>query len=52
MKAICKNITEQAKKAIKEYSKIAIIPNGLIKLLQPSDVSVNKTFKNLIRNLW
>ena len=38
------------KKTVKKYSKIAFILGGLTNKLQPLDLSVNKSFKNKMRN--
>jgi hypothetical protein len=46
------HLTEEVKKQVKNHSEIAVIPGGLTKLLQPLDLSVNKSFKNKLRNLW
>ena len=44
--------TEEVKNKIKRYLESAVIPGGLTKLLQPLDISVNKSFKSKIRNQW
>ena len=41
-----------AEQELKKVSKIAIIPGGLTKFLQPLDVSVNKPFKDRLKDLW
>lgn len=46
------HITVAVKEAVKKVSKIAIIPGGMTKLLQPLDISVNKSFKRKIRKKW
>lgn len=46
------HLTETSRTAIKEHSKIAVIPGGLTKLLQPLDISVNSSFKNHLRDKW
>ena len=45
--------TESVKEHLKrQNSKIAIIPGGLTKLLQPLDISVNRSFKQHVRMSW
>jgi len=44
------HLKEEVKKQVKNHSEIAVIPGGLTKLLQPLDISVNKSFKNKLRN--
>lgn len=39
------NLTDASKAAIKTHSKMAVIPGGLTKVLQPLDFFVNKSFK-------
>lgn len=46
------HLTDVAKKELKKYSKIAVIPAGLTSELQPLDISVNKSFKSKLRNEW
>ena len=46
------NLTEEVQKQIRIHSKIAVIPEGLTKLLQPLDISVNKSFKNNLKIFW
>jgi len=46
------HLTGEVQQQTKSQSRIAVIPGGLTKLLQPLDISVNKSFKNIIRNLW
>jgi hypothetical protein len=43
------HFTDQVKSVVKKYSKIAVIPAGLTKKLQPLDLSVNKSFKSKMR---
>jgi hypothetical protein len=35
-----------------KYSKLAIIPSGLTKKIQPLDLSVNKSFESKLRSTW
>ncbi|GFU89545.1 HTH CENPB-type domain-containing protein [Trichonephila clavipes] len=45
--------SENVKNALKSTpAKIAIIPGGLTKKLQPLDVSINRPFKSKVRKLW
>jgi transposase-like protein len=46
------HLTDVAKKEVKKYSKIAVIPAGLTSKLQPLDLTVNKSFKSKLRNEW
>uniref|UniRef100_A0A914D9N8 DDE-1 domain-containing protein n=1 Tax=Acrobeloides nanus TaxID=290746 RepID=A0A914D9N8_9BILA len=46
------HITDIAKEGLKATTKIAVIPTGMTKLLQPLDISVNKSFKSHLRNQW
>ena len=45
------HLTNEVKEKLKK-TKLAIIPGGLTKLLQPLDISVNKSFKSKVRKLW
>src|SRR5690606_10936527 len=40
------------KEAIKKRTKIAIIPGGITKVLQPLDIAVNKSFKDNLKKKW
>jgi hypothetical protein len=44
--------TDLAKQAVQDCSKMAMIPGGLTKKLQPLDLSVNKSFKSKMRYRW
>jgi hypothetical protein len=46
------HLTEMAKESIRQASKIAVIPGGLTKFLQPLDIAVNKSFKSHLRMKW
>ena len=46
------HLTENVKAELKRTSKIAVIPGGLTRFLQPLDVSVNKPFKENLRRHW
>ena len=47
------HITPQVKDKLKVFNSIpAIIPGGLTKILQPLDISMNRSFKAVLRNLW
>ena len=39
------HITPEIKTVVNKYSKMAVIPGGLTKKLQPLDIAVNKPFK-------
>ena len=39
------HITPEIKTVVNKYSKMAVIPGGLTKKLQPLDIAVNKAFK-------
>jgi hypothetical protein len=40
------HITDDTKRLVSKYSKLAIIPGGLTKKIQPLDLSVTKSFKS------
>jgi hypothetical protein len=46
------HITPEIKTIVNKYSKIAVIPGGLTKKLQPLDITVNKPFKDQLRVKW
>ena len=46
------HLTEAVKTEINNYSIPAVIPGGLTKILQPIDLSVNKSFKDKLRMEW
>jgi hypothetical protein len=46
------HLTDEVKSLVKKCSKIAVIPAGLTKKLQPLDLSVNKSFKSKMRTKW
>lgn len=47
------HITDMSKNRIINSNTIpAIIPGGMTKILQPLDISVNRSFKSYIRDLW
>jgi hypothetical protein len=46
------HITDDTKRLVSKYSKLAIIPGGLTKKIQPLDLSVNKSFKSKLRSTW
>ena len=47
------HITPEIKESVHALNSIpAIIPGGLTKLLQPMDISVNRSFKLVLRELW
>ncbi|GFS81540.1 pogo transposable element with KRAB domain [Trichonephila clavipes] len=53
MDSIKSHVSENVKNALKSTSaKIAIIPGGLTKKLQPLDVGINRSFKSKVRKLW
>ena len=41
-----------ARAELKKASRVAIIPGGLTKFVQPLDVSINKPFKDNLRKCW
>ena len=46
------HFTEEVKAVVNKHARIAMIPDGMTKLLQPLDISVNKSFKSRIRLNW
>ncbi|GFT91823.1 hypothetical protein TNCV_575921 [Trichonephila clavipes] len=53
MDSMKSHASENVKNALKSASaKIAIIPGGLTKKLQPLDVGINRSFKSKVRKLW
>lgn len=46
------HLTELAKDAVKSSAKMVVIPAGLTKILQPLDISVNKSFKSKLKYRW
>ena len=46
------HLTPEVKTVVENHTKLAIIPGGLTKFLQPLDISVNKSFKSHLRNSW
>jgi hypothetical protein len=46
------HITPEIKTIVNKYSKMAVIPGGLTKKLQPLDITVNKPFKDQLRAKW
>ncbi|GFV37974.1 pogo transposable element with KRAB domain [Trichonephila clavipes] len=53
MDSMKSHVSENVKNALKSASaKIAIIPGGLTKKLQPLDVGINRLFKSKVRKLW
>jgi hypothetical protein len=46
------HITDDTKQLVSKYSKLAIIPGGLTKKIQPLDLYVNKSFKPKLRSTW
>ncbi|GFV83257.1 pogo transposable element with KRAB domain [Trichonephila clavipes] len=53
MDSMKSHVSENVKNTLKSVSaKIAIIPGGLTKKLQPLDVGINRSFKSKVRKLW
>jgi hypothetical protein len=46
------HITPEIKTIVNKYSKMAIIPGGLMKKLPPLDIMVNKSFKHQLHDTW
>lgn len=46
------HLTDEVKEFCQHHTKIAVIPGGLTKLLQPLDVGINKPFKDHLRQGW
>ncbi|CAJ0595744.1 unnamed protein product [Cylicocyclus nassatus] len=46
------HLTEDVLELFKEHSRIAVIPGGMTKYLQPLDVGINKPFKDNLRAGW
>ncbi|XP_033837121.2 histone-lysine N-methyltransferase SETDB1-B-like isoform X3 [Periophthalmus magnuspinnatus] len=53
MDSLQANITPQLKDQLEVFNSIpCIIPGGLTKVLQPLDISVNRSFKAVLHHLW
>ncbi|KAG8238129.1 hypothetical protein J437_LFUL012743 [Ladona fulva] len=52
MDACQAHLVPEVKKLIQKYSKLAIIPGGLTKELQPLDLTVNKSFQSKLHAKW
>ncbi|KAK6763750.1 hypothetical protein RB195_024182 [Necator americanus] len=46
------HVTDEVKQFCQQYGKIAVIPGGLTKILQPLDVGINKPFKDHLKAGW
>jgi hypothetical protein len=46
------HITDDTKRLVSKYSKLAIILGGLTKKIQPLDLSVIKSFESKLRSTW
>jgi hypothetical protein len=46
------HIADDMKRLVSKYSKMAKIPGGLTKKIQPLDLSVNKSFKSKLHSTW
>jgi hypothetical protein len=46
------HITDDMKQLVSKCSKLAIIPGGLTKKIQPLNLSVNKSFKSKLHSTW
>lgn len=46
------HITDSVKEVLSKNSKLAVIPGGLTSKVQPLDLCVNRSFKNMLRKEW
>lgn len=46
------HLTDDVKMAALKYTQLAVIPGGLTKKLQPLDLTVRKSFKDILREFW
>ncbi|VDO38002.1 unnamed protein product [Haemonchus placei] len=46
------HVTDEVQQVWQQYSKIAVIPGGLTKILQPLDIGINKPFKDHLKAGW
>jgi hypothetical protein len=46
------HLTDEVKYEVHKFSNLAVIPGGMTKLLQPLDLTVNKSFKHKMRKEW
>ena len=46
------HLTDNVRKFYKEHTKVAVIPAGMTKYLQPLDVGINKPFKDNLKRGW
>ena len=46
------HLTDEVKQKVKKFSDLVVIPGGLTSKLQPLDLSVNKSFKDRMREKW
>lgn len=51
--SMCAHITSKIKEIVRRTNSVlAVIPGGCTKLLQPLDISVNRSFKTKLRHTW
>lgn len=46
------HLTESVRELYQQHTKVAVIPGGITKFLQPLDVGINKPFKDNLKRGW